>query len=136
MLLPKPCVTYVFRPSLFGPWCWWARLEELSSDCLVQKRLNDTLQADLAKLEEQTRTYAGVNFSFLSTHNSSLIVLLRFLPLICPLKSTTSDLLYFTSWISYHVYLNLYDSQLLNSSIKVCFFLSICSGDWEVLWYP
>ncbi|KAG7640829.1 hypothetical protein ISN44_As02g008580 [Arabidopsis suecica] len=48
------------------------RLEELSSDCLVQKRLNDTLQADLAKLEEQTRTYAGVIEKFYDIRKASL----------------------------------------------------------------
>jgi hypothetical protein len=47
-------------------------LEELSSDCLVQKRLNDTLQADLAKLEEQTRTYAGVIEKFYDIRKASL----------------------------------------------------------------
>ncbi|CAE5982079.1 unnamed protein product [Arabidopsis arenosa] len=48
------------------------RLEELSSDCLVQKRLNDTLQADLAKLEEQTRTYAQVIEKFYDIRKASL----------------------------------------------------------------
>ncbi|XP_010496768.1 PREDICTED: myosin heavy chain, clone 203-like isoform X3 [Camelina sativa] len=48
------------------------RLEELSSDCLAQKRLNDTLQADLAKLEEQTRTYAEVIEKFFDIRKASL----------------------------------------------------------------
>ncbi|XP_024016499.1 uncharacterized protein LOC18026175 isoform X2 [Eutrema salsugineum] len=48
------------------------RLEELSSDCLVQKRLNDTLQADLAKLDEQTRTYAEVIEKFYDIRKASL----------------------------------------------------------------
>ncbi|VVA99188.1 unnamed protein product [Arabis nemorensis] len=48
------------------------RLEELSSDCLVQKRLNDTLEADLAKLEEQTRTYAEVIEKFYDIRKASL----------------------------------------------------------------
>ncbi|CAN8270788.1 unnamed protein product [Cochlearia groenlandica] len=48
------------------------RLEELSSDCLEQKRLNDTLQADLAKLEEQTRTYAEVIDRFYDISKASL----------------------------------------------------------------
>uniref|UniRef100_A0A1J3ID11 Uncharacterized protein n=1 Tax=Noccaea caerulescens TaxID=107243 RepID=A0A1J3ID11_NOCCA len=48
------------------------RLEELSSDCLVQKRLNDTLQADLAKLEEQNRIYAEVIEKFYDIREASL----------------------------------------------------------------
>ncbi|KAL1193983.1 hypothetical protein V5N11_009654 [Cardamine amara subsp. amara] len=48
------------------------RLEELSADCLVQKRLNDTLQADLEKLEEQTRTYAEVTEKFYDIRKASL----------------------------------------------------------------
>lgn len=48
------------------------RLEELSSDCLVQKRLNDTLQADVAKLEEQTKVYAGVIEKFYDIRKASL----------------------------------------------------------------
>ncbi|XP_006297176.2 uncharacterized protein LOC17891886 isoform X1 [Capsella rubella] len=50
------------------------RLDELSSDCLVQKRLHDTLQADLAKLEEQTRTYAEVIEKFYDIRKASLSV--------------------------------------------------------------
>ncbi|XP_013671884.1 myosin heavy chain, clone 203 isoform X2 [Brassica napus] len=48
------------------------RLEELSSDCLVQKRLNDTLQADVAKLEEQTKVYAEVIEKFYDIRKASL----------------------------------------------------------------
>ncbi|XP_018461562.1 uncharacterized protein LOC108832588 isoform X3 [Raphanus sativus] len=48
------------------------RLEELSSDCLVQKRLNDTLQADVAKLEEQTKVFAGVIEKFYDIRKASL----------------------------------------------------------------
>ncbi|XP_019084001.1 PREDICTED: myosin heavy chain, clone 203-like isoform X2 [Camelina sativa] len=48
------------------------RLEDLSSDCLVQKRLNDTLQADLAKVEEQTRAYAEVIEKFYDIRKDSL----------------------------------------------------------------
>ncbi|KAL0655574.1 hypothetical protein Bca4012_076158 [Brassica carinata] len=48
------------------------RLEELSSDCLVQKRLNDTLQSDVAKLEEQTKVYAEVIEKFYDIRKASL----------------------------------------------------------------
>ncbi|KAF8099665.1 hypothetical protein N665_0239s0008 [Sinapis alba] len=48
------------------------RLEELSSDCLVQKRLNDTLQADVTKLEEHAKVYAEVIDKFYDIRKASL----------------------------------------------------------------
>lgn len=38
----------------------WHRLDELSSDCLEQKKLNDTLRIDLAKQEDQNKTFKKV----------------------------------------------------------------------------
>ncbi|XP_010530702.1 PREDICTED: spindle pole body component 110 [Tarenaya hassleriana] len=48
------------------------RLEELNSDCLEQKRLNDTLQADLVNLEEETRIYVEVIDKFYNIRKISL----------------------------------------------------------------
>lgn len=42
----------------------WHRLDELTSDCLEQKKLNDTLQIDLAKQEDQNKTFKKVIVPF------------------------------------------------------------------------
>jgi len=49
----------------------WHRLDELTSDCLEQKELNDTLRIDLAKQEDQNKTFKKVivPFCFLISKN-------------------------------------------------------------------
>ncbi|XP_021656301.2 uncharacterized protein LOC110646979 isoform X2 [Hevea brasiliensis] len=48
------------------------RLEELASECLEQKRLNDALLIDLAKLEEQNETFKKVVNKFYDIGQHSL----------------------------------------------------------------
>lgn len=48
------------------------RLDELSSDCLEQKKLNDTLQIDLAKQEDQNKTFKKVIDKFYKIRQDSL----------------------------------------------------------------
>ncbi|KAG8650555.1 hypothetical protein MANES_07G057925v8 [Manihot esculenta] len=56
------------------------RLEELASECLEQKRLNDALLIDLAKQEEQNETFKKVSVSHISrsrTYNRLLRIYLN-----------------------------------------------------------
>lgn len=48
------------------------RLDELTSDCLEQKKLNDTLQIDLAKQEDQNKTFKKVIDKFYEIRQHSL----------------------------------------------------------------
>ncbi|KAE8008127.1 hypothetical protein FH972_004667 [Carpinus fangiana] len=48
------------------------RLDELSSDCLEQKKLNDTLRIDLAKQEDQNKTFKKVIDKFYKIRQDSL----------------------------------------------------------------
>lgn len=48
------------------------RLEKLTSDCLEQKNLNDTLRIDLAKQEDQNKTFKKVIDNFYEIRQQSL----------------------------------------------------------------
>ncbi|XP_062176354.1 uncharacterized protein LOC133881440 isoform X2 [Alnus glutinosa] len=48
------------------------RLDELTSDCLEQKELNDTLRIDLAKQEDQNKTFKKVVDKFYKIRQNSL----------------------------------------------------------------
>lgn len=48
------------------------RLDELTTDCLEQKKLNDTLQIDLAKQEDQNKTFKKVIDKFYEIRQHSL----------------------------------------------------------------
>ncbi|KAF5733212.1 nucleoprotein TPR-like isoform X5 [Tripterygium wilfordii] len=48
------------------------RLEDLTSDCFQQKRINDTLSSDLAKLEEQNEAFKKVIDNFFNIRHHSV----------------------------------------------------------------